>query len=100
MNSSGPNLAQVGPTTGGNARTRARIVDFAETPLPIQDSEQQPLALFMCLTNVCRNTPILLCLHRPKSTTASDAVQGSSELVLVDLRNDQGSTLAEIKFKS
>jgi hypothetical protein len=100
MNSSGLNPAQVGPTSGKNVRTRARIVDFAETPLPIQKSEQQSLALFMCLTDFCRNTPTLLCLHIPKSTTASGAMQSSGELVLVDLRNDQGSTLAKTEFKS
>jgi hypothetical protein len=32
MNSSGPELAQVGPTTGGNARARARGTDFAKRP--------------------------------------------------------------------
>jgi hypothetical protein len=36
MNSSGPELAQVGPSIGRNAPVRARAVSFAETPLPVQ----------------------------------------------------------------
>jgi hypothetical protein len=45
-NSSGPELAQVGPSIGGNAPVRALTVSFAETPLPVQKSEQQTSALF------------------------------------------------------
>jgi hypothetical protein len=35
MNSFGPKLAQVGPSTGGNARARARAVGFAQRALKI-----------------------------------------------------------------
>jgi hypothetical protein len=35
MNSSRPELAQVGPSTGGSASVRARAIVFAETPLSV-----------------------------------------------------------------
>jgi hypothetical protein len=35
MKSSGPELAQVGPSTGGSAPARARAASFAEMPLTV-----------------------------------------------------------------
>jgi hypothetical protein len=35
MNSFVPKLAQVGPSTGGSAPARARVVDFAQKALTI-----------------------------------------------------------------
>jgi hypothetical protein len=35
MNSSGPELAQVGPSIGRSARARARAVGFAEMPFTV-----------------------------------------------------------------
>ena len=76
MNSTGPKLAhsaQSAQETGTRPRAHARVGGFAETPLPIQKSERQSLALFTRLTDICKNTAALLFLHRPKSTTANSA---------------------------
>jgi hypothetical protein len=57
------------------------------------------MALFWCLTDICKNTPVLLFLHKPKSTTTNDAGPSSDELVPAGLLDDWCSTLAETKFK-
>ena len=99
MNSAGPELAQVGPSRGGNACARARCANFAKRPLPVQKSEWQSLALFIRLTDICKNTLALLILLSSKSTTAKHAGPNSGELIPVGSLDDRCSTSAETKFK-
>jgi hypothetical protein len=55
------------------------------------------MALFSCLTDICKNTLAFLILHSPKSTMGSDGEPSSGELVPVGSHNDRCSHVADTK---
>jgi hypothetical protein len=95
MNSSGPELARVGPSTGESALALWRF--YTENPNGLK-LYKESFPLFLCLANTFRNT-LALPLHNPQSTTANGGEPSSGEPRPADSRNDRCSTSAETKFK-
>ena len=56
------------------------------------------MALFSCLTDICKNTPEFLILHSPKSTTGSGGEPSSDELIPAGSYNDRCSRAADTKL--
>jgi hypothetical protein len=55
------------------------------------------MALFSCLTDICKNTPAFLILHSPKSMTGSGGEPSSDELVPARSHTDRCSRVADTK---
>jgi hypothetical protein len=100
MNSFGPKLAQVGPTTGRSARTLARGTDFVNRPPSFWITWSGIVTLFLESLTVYKNIPIVPFLHSPKSTTVNSAGPSSGEPTPADLLDDRRPTLADTEFKS
>jgi hypothetical protein len=64
MNSVGPELAQVGPSTGGSARARIRGADFAKRPSLFQITWNAFPGLFPESMKSYKNAPLVLFLLR------------------------------------
>jgi hypothetical protein len=99
MNSCWAEFSPTGLQKGSTyARPRPRCRFCAESPDDLKFFTE-PLPLFLCLANTCRNTLALSSLHNPQSTRANGGEPSSGELIPIGSLNDRCSTLAETKFK-
>jgi hypothetical protein len=98
INKAGPKLAQVGPSTGRSAPTRARACQLCRKGPDLLNNLQEPATLFITVADVYRKPLLLLILHSAKSSTGSGGGQSSDEPTPAESRNDRCSRVADIKL--
>jgi hypothetical protein len=98
MNSVGLNSAQ--PAYNRGESTRAHGAVLHQSPQRFEYLKKNPTHYLTGSLTLYRNIPLVLFLHRPKSTTTNSAGPSSDELVPAGLLDDGCSTSVETKFKT
>ena len=80
MNSTEPKLARSGPRLGKRAPARARAGQIAQRTQTIRKTIKEPYPLFICVSDMCTEVPLLSLLRKTGSPTTDDGERASTNL--------------------